>query len=74
MEISAIMNVHELAVKQNVTRNTEIQINRKLKNSKDDPTKEEAIDSRANNMQNTDEGQGIKKETLEPGHIVNFVT
>ena len=74
MEISAIMNVHELAVKQDVTRKTEIQINRKLKNSKDDPTKEEAIDSRTNRMQKTDEGQGIEKETLESGNIVNLVT
>lgn len=74
MEISAIMNIHELAAEQTVKQKTDAQVNRKRKDSKDEPMMDESEDSNVNRVQKADEGQGTEEETLETGHIVNLVT
>ena len=74
MRISAIMNIHELAVEETVKQKNDAQINRKRKDPKDEPMLEEAKESMLNRPQQTDEVQGTQKETFETGHIVNLVT
>ena len=74
MEISAIMNIHELAVERTVKQKTDAQVHRKRKDPKDEPMMDEANDSKINRAQQTDEVQGTQEETLETGYIVNLVT
>ena len=74
MEISAIMNIHELAIDRNEKQKADVQEKRRPEESKDNPTMAEIVDSRINIMKQADTEQGTREETLETGNIVNLVT
>jgi len=74
MEISAIMNIHELAIDRNEKQKADVQEKRRPEESKDNPTMAEIIDPRINPMDQADTEQGTQEETLKTGNIVNLVT
>ena len=74
MEISAIMNIHELAIDRNEKQKADVQEKRRPEESKDNPTMAEIVDSRIDIMKQADTEQGTQEEILETGNIVNLVT
>jgi hypothetical protein len=74
MEISAIMNIHELAVEQIAKQKTVARVNRKRKDPKDESMMGEAKNSKFNRLQQTNKLQETQKETSETGRIVNLAT
>jgi len=74
MEISAIMNIHELAIDRNVKQKADIQKKRRPEESIGNPMMAETVDPRINTMKQADLGQGKQEETLETGNIVNLIT
>jgi hypothetical protein len=74
MEISAIMNIHELAIDRNEKQKADVQEERRPEESKDNPTMAEIVDSRINTMKQADTEQGTQEETLKTENIVNLVT
>lgn len=74
MEISAIMNIHELAIDRNEKQKADVQEKRRPEESKDNPAMAEIVDPRMNTMEQADIEQGTQEETLKTGNIVNLVT
>ena len=74
MEISAIMNIHELATDRNVKQKTDVQEKRSPEESIGNPMTAETVDSRINTMKQADTGQEKQEEPLETGNIVNLIT
>ena len=74
MEISAIMNIHELAIDRNEKQKADVQEKRRPEESKDNPTMAEIVDSRIDIMKQAATEQGTQDEILETGNIVNLVT
>jgi len=74
MEISAIMNIHELAIDRNEKQKADVQEKRRPEESKDNPTMAEIVDPRINPMDQADTEQGTREEMLKTGNIVNLVT
>ena len=74
MEISAIMNIHELAIDRNEKQKADVQEKRRPEESKDNPMMAEIVDSRIDIMKQADTEQGTQEEILETGNIVNLVT
>jgi len=74
MEISAIMNIHELAIDRNEKQKADVQEKRRPEESKDNPTMAEIVDPRINPMKQADTEQGTQEEMLKTGNIVNLVT
>ncbi len=74
MEISAIMNIHELAIDRNEKQKGDVQEKKRPEESKDNPTMAEIVDPKINPMEQADTEQGTREEMLEIGNIVNLVT
>ena len=74
MEISAIMNIHELAIDRNVKQKTDVQEKRGSEELIHTPIMAETVDSRINTMKQADTGQEKQEEPLETGNIVNLIT
>ena len=74
MEISAIMNIHELAIDRNEKQKADVQEQKRPEESKDNPTIAEIIDPRINPMEQADTEQGMREEMLKTGNIVNLIT
>ena len=74
MEISAIMNIHELAIDRNEKQKADVQEKRRPEESKDNSMVAEIIEPRINPMKQADTEQGTQEEMLETGNIVNLIT
>ena len=74
MEISAIMNIHELAIDRNVKQKADVQEKRRPEESIRNPMMAETVDPRINTMKQADSGQGKQEEPLKTGDIVNLIT
>ena len=74
MEISAIMNVHELAIDRNVKQKADVQEKISPEESTGNPMIAETVDPGMNPMKQADSGQGKQEEPLETGDIVNLIT
>ena len=74
MEISAIMNIHELAIDRNEKQKADVQEKRRPEDSKENPTMTEIVDTRINPMEQADTEQGMQEEMLKTGNIVNLIT
>ena len=74
MEVSAIMNIHELAIDRNEKQKSDVQEKRRPEEPKDNPMVAEIVDSRINIIKQADKEQGMQEEILETGNIVNLVT
>ena len=74
MEVSAIMNIHELAIDRNVKQKTDAQEKRSPEKSIDHPMTAETVDPRINTKKQADTGQEKQEEPLETGNIVNLIT
>jgi len=74
MEISAIMNIHELAIDRNVKQTADVQKKRGPEDPIDHPMMAETVDPRINTMKQADTGQEKQEEPLETGNIVNLIT
>ena len=74
MQISAIMNIHELAIDRNEKQKADVQEKRRPEESKENPTMTEIVDTRINPMEQADTEQGMQEEMLKTGNIVNLIT
>ena len=74
MEISAIMNIHELAIDRNVKQKADVQEKSRPEESIGNPVMAETVDPRINTMKQADTGQEKQEEPLETVNIVNLIT
>ncbi len=74
MEISAIMNIHELAMSREVKQKTNLQAKKTSEETKNDPLKAEQKLNDQNTISQADAEDNVKEENSFTGNIVNVVT
>ncbi len=74
MEISAIMNIHELAMSREVKQKANLQAKKTSEEAKNDPLKAEPKLNDQNTISQADAENNVKEENSFTGNIVNIVT
>ena len=74
MEISAVMNIHELVLNRNVKQKSDAVVKKGPEEASDSSLITKPVDQMVHTVQRADVGEVAQKDTHITGHMVNVVT